>query len=174
MMIVSLQPDSEALWPPIGQISVQIERRGSQLWLQYSLFGEMSQVRWPESVDRERTEGLWKHTCLEAFVRTPTGYCEFNLAPSGQWASYRFDGYRKGMTLAPETVRLIVNDGRADYLDIGALFDLPPGADLMGISAVIEDVKGGLTYYAFHHAPGKPDFHHPDSFALVVPPPEPA
>ena len=44
-------------------------------------------------------EGLWRHTCFEAFIKAPgrTSYHEFNFAPSGQWAAYRFDAYREGM-----------------------------------------------------------------------------
>ena len=38
----------------------------------------------------------------------------------------------------------------------------------------MKDVDGGISYWALAHPPGKPDFHHPDSFALTLPPPEPA
>jgi hypothetical protein len=38
----------------------------------------------------------------------------------------------------------------------------------LGLSAVIEDIDGRLSYWALKHPPGKPDFHHPDSFALDV------
>jgi hypothetical protein len=33
---------------------------------------------------------------------------------------------------------------------------------------VVEDEHGALSYWALKHAPGKPDFHHPDSLALRV------
>lgn len=172
-MRVSLTPNPETLWPPIHRIEVEIRRRGDQLWLNYLISGDTSRVRWPGPAAAERTDGLWAHTCVEAFIRTDTGYHEFNLATSGQWASYRFDGYRQGMTVADEEVVLKSLEGRGDYTDIGGLFDLPPGADRLALSAVIEDVDGGVSYWAFAHAPGKPDFHHPDSFALILPPPEP-
>src|SRR5690606_4833582 len=34
-------------------------------------------------------DGLWAHTCCEAFVAVAgeTGYREYNFSPSGQWAS---------------------------------------------------------------------------------------
>jgi hypothetical protein len=41
-----------------------------------------------------------------------------------------------------------------------------------GLSAVVETKDGGISYWALAHPPGKPDFHHPDSFALTLPPPE--
>lgn len=34
------------------------------------------------------------------------------------------------------------------------------------ISAVIEEADGTKSYWALAHAPGKPDFHHADAFAL--------
>ncbi len=43
----------------------------------------------------------------------------------------------------------------------------------LGLSVVIEDVDGNLTYWALAHPSDKPDFHHPDSFVLTLPP-EPA
>jgi hypothetical protein len=33
---------------------------------------------------------------------------------------------------------------------------------------VIEEKSGLLSYWALKHPPGKPDFHHPDAFALEV------
>ena len=51
----------------------------------------------------QRRDGLWQHTCFEAFfgVLGSDDYWEFNLAPSGDWNVYRFAGYRAGQT--PET-----------------------------------------------------------------------
>jgi hypothetical protein len=34
---------------------------------------------------------------------------------------------------------------------------------------VIEEVDGGLSYWALAHPPGKPDFHDPNCFALELP-----
>lgn len=39
----------------------------------------------------------------------------------------------------------------------------------LGLSAVIEETSGAKSYWALAHAPGKPDFHHPDAFALDLP-----
>jgi len=38
----------------------------------------------------------------------------------------------------------------------------------LGLSAVIEEISGHRSYWALAHPPGKADFHHSDSFALVV------
>jgi hypothetical protein len=36
------------------------------------------------------------------------------------------------------------------------------------LAAVIEDENGGLSYWALRHPPGKPDFHHPNAFAMTI------
>ena len=38
----------------------------------------------------------------------------------------------------------------------------------LGLSAVIEDDSGTLSYWALRHPSARPDFHHPDSFALEL------
>ena len=36
----------------------------------------------------------------------------------------------------------------------------------IGLSAVIEDTAGSLSYWALHHPRSKPDFHHRGGFIL--------
>jgi len=40
----------------------------------------------------------------------------------------------------------------------------------LALSAVIEEAKGNKSYWALVHPPGKPDFHHRDSFAYELSP----
>ena len=115
--------------PPPG-LRVEVSRLPAEdparpLRLRFELRGELDAVRLPEPLDGgapRRTDGLWRHTCFEAFVAAPAGpgstaasaasvdtadsvpYVEFNLAPSGAWAIYRFDGYRAGMRPEPAVV----------------------------------------------------------------------
>jgi hypothetical protein len=37
------------------------------------------------------------------------------------------------------------------------------------LAAVVETTRG-ISYWALHHPADKPDFHHPDSFALRLEP----
>ena len=37
-----------------------------------------------------------------------------------------------------------------------------------GLTVIIEEDNGGMSYWALKHAPGKPDFHHRDAFALEL------
>jgi hypothetical protein len=140
----------------------------------------VSDIRMPPVVPAARTDDLWQHTCFEAFVRASSGpaYYEFNFAPSTQWAAYRFDGYRSGMRVAAEidAPAIEARSGLDSYtlqasLELDRLPDLSREASWrLGLSALIEDRSGGMSHWALAHPPGKPDFHHADSFALEFAP----
>ena len=124
-----------------------------------------------------RTDDLWRHTCFEAFVRTGSGpsYYEFNFAPSTQWAAYRFSSYRNGIAAAEIGTPSIEVQSDADRTTLRVSLALDRLPDLsceaswrLGLSAVIEDQSGGMSYWALAHPPGKPDFHHADCFALEL------
>lgn len=148
------------------------------LVFQYSLVADMSRVRVPSSGMGERADVLWKHTCFEAFVAPAdaSGYHEFNFSPSLDWAIYRFSAYREGMSPAEigRTPEISVRRGDnglelQSAVRLGHLAGLPDARQLrIALAAVIEDENGRLSYWGLRHPPGKPDFHHPNSFALEV------
>ncbi|WP_448658159.1 DOMON-like domain-containing protein [Sphingomonas sp. CJ99] len=129
----------------------------------------------PEATRPGRTEGLWRTTCFELFVRDgAAAYREFNFSPSSQWAAYRFAGYRAGMAELPlsQPPRIACRvDGEA-FLMVAVIEAgiLRSGARI-ALSAVIEEVDGTKSYWALAHPPGPPDFHHPDCFVLDLPAP---
>ena len=161
-----------------------------ELRFRYRLDGDPRRIRIPSARAAGRTDGLWRHTCFEAFARIDDApqYLELNFAPSGQWAAYRFEGYREGMCPLefdepPQiTVRgeggLAPEGTRSSLLELEArvrlsLVDGAGGRRLrLGLCAVVEDDTGGLSYWALQHAPGRPDFHHPQAFALELPVPQ--
>ncbi len=164
-------------------IEVGISRpMASMLGLRFSLTGDLDALVIPPRLDSRRTDELWKHTCFEAFLRGPRqgdlgeAYAEFNFAPSTRWAAYRFDGYRAGMTPLNFAFTPMVTSTRAGgQLEVRTMLDLS-GVDLLpetaawtaGVSAVIEEVGGRISYWAAAHAPTRPDFHHSDGFALEL------
>jgi hypothetical protein len=144
----------------------------------YALHADLSRVRLPAVSGGERRDGLWRHTCFEAFVSTPgvPGYYEFNFSPGGDWAAYHFDDYRHGMapaelTQAP-TLHVQVRAARLELfatVELAGLPDLDPARQLrLALAAVVEDEAGTLSYWSLQHPPGKPDFHHPDAFTLEL------
>jgi len=149
------------------------------LRITYLLQGDMPRLKIPAKCSPRRADRLWEHTCFEVFIRfgDDPSYYEFNVAPSGEWAVYWFRSYRDygplpSESCVPETdVRCEV-----DRIDFDAavrsdrLSTKSWGANLrLGLSAVIEANDGSLSHWALKHPEAKPDFHHPDSFALEIP-----
>ena len=144
------------------------------LSLVFVLEADLSRLRIPEPGVSRRGDGLWRQTCFEAFVKAGKGpeYREFNFSPSSEWAAYAFHGYREGAELGIELDPGIEVHWSGDRLELDAEIRrdfLPPGRSLrLGLSAVLEDADGVLSYWALQHPPGKPDFHHTDAFALPL------
>ncbi|MGH8711230.1 MAG: DOMON-like domain-containing protein, partial [Burkholderiales bacterium] len=125
-----------------------------------------------------RTDGLWQHTCCEAFVmgeEDVPGYYEFNFAPSSLWAGYRFHGYRAGGAaiepVPPPAIALAGDRGRICLdvvLSLESILELREATRLrLALAVVIEEKSGSLSYWALAHPSHRPDFHHADAFALV-------
>ena len=161
----------------IDSIAVEVSHveGGAQVLLRYEATGNIGELLLPPPASPERADDLWKHTCFEAFVRQPgsADYSEFNFSPSGQWAAYRFDGYRSGMRSADASAPAIAGSlGQTQYA-LHVAFDLPGGPPWrLALSAVIEETNGRKSYWALAHGPGKPDFHHADAFAYELAPTE--
>ena len=135
--------------------------------LRYRLEGDVDALAIP-SPAAGAADGLWRHTCLEAFVQDGDGpgYHEFNFSPSGQWAVYRFSGERQRMPgdATPPTGPTITTECSADSLVLQAWLPcalLPARPTATGLSAVIETRDGNLSHWALHHPRAdRPDFHH--------------
>lgn len=132
-----------------------------------------------------RADGLWQHTCFEAFIASvgSSAYWEFNLSPAGDWNVYRFDDYRTGqrMETAYQCLPLRVSGPQAAPPDAHGLLpepsalleldlccalppdlreSLPEGTGLeLGLTAVLEQRDGELSYWALTHPGPQPDFH---------------
>lgn len=174
-----LHPDSHSV--AVKNIDVEIAHpRTGRVELSYIVTGQMGSIRMPAAAANARSDGLWRHTCFEAFIHASpnAGYYEFNFSPSGQWAAYQFSSYRSGMRAANEITEVPIKmrsspDGCAlqASLSLDQFRDLPRDRSWrLGLSAVIEDATGGISYWALAHPPGKPDFHHTDSFACEFSP----
>lgn len=169
-MRLQLHPESRC--DAVTSIEADAVRNVGGLALRFVVTGDVSKLALPAKTLPARMDDLWKHTCFEAFVRTEgEAYYEFNAAPSTQWNTYRFDSYRQGMSLAYEIALPDFETRRdADRFEIATTLTLPtrPGPWRAGLSAVIEEANGAKSYWALAHAPGKPDFHHADAFALEL------
>lgn len=163
----------------VARIEVEAVRpRPGALLLQYVVSGAIGDLSLPDTRPSAPADELWRHTCFEAFVRSAPGpaYAEFNFSPSTQWAVYRFSDYREGMSVAREINAPWIEAHATGEsftlqaaLDLNSLSSLPGDAAWrLGLSAVIEETNGCISYWALAHPPGKADFHHPDCFALEL------
>lgn len=142
------------------------------LRLEFVMVGQLDRIAIPDPEIGQRTDELWRHTCFEAFFQLREGgYAEHNYAPSGNWATYVFDGYRAGMqpSISMPYLHVERQQERLSLVAYVDLAELPSRPDLIGLSAVIEEADGTKSYWALAHPPGKPDFHHPDCFVLQLP-----
>ena len=180
-------PWSAALLTPhprtVGQLVDTIEAKlacdeSQMLKLVYRLNGALTRLQIPASRSPRRVDGLWQHTCFEAFIKESgsSDYYEFNFSPSGEWAAYAFRSYRDGGRFDADSMDPAISVNIEDnclVLNTVIGLDRLPAIRLatrllIGLSAVIEASDGSLSYWALKHPSGKPDFHHPDSFALEL------
>jgi hypothetical protein len=171
--------------PAVRAIGGRIARTGGVLTATWTLEGDLDRLRVPAWKGRLIGERLWEHTCFEIFIRADgtgpartSAYRELNFAPSGAWAAFAFEDYRKAAAPAHAYVDPEIAVRRGD-----SAFELEASVRLehlsktflqtplvLGVSAVIEVCDGGLSYWALAHPAGKPDFHHPEAFQLVISP----
>jgi hypothetical protein len=140
------------------------------LAVRYRIEGDLERLCIPAArAPTSRGERLWQRTCCEIFIaRAGTAaYREFNFSPSGEWAAYAFERYREGGPCAADDPKIALRRS-VDALELQASIPLETGKTLVALSAVIEHADGSLSYWALRHPPGKPDFHHPDAFALEL------
>jgi hypothetical protein len=175
MPFATLMPHPSTPCEFVHGLTVEVQwLRAGALRLVYRLEGDIACLNVPAPRQPARADELWRHTCFEIFVRTPhdEAYVEFNFAPSGLWAAYRFAGYRSGMTpMNPVTAPSIVCRQSSQHLGIDVQLDLPQsmtGRLEAALSAILEDRQGKMSYWALAHPQGKPDFHDTAGFALSI------
>ena len=160
-------------------VTVDVTRAGAgELMLAYRVTDPKGALVVPAPAAGARKDDLWTRTCFEAFICFPGGdaYYELNLSPSTEWGAYRFDGFRAGMAMAD-----VIDTPRVAWRKTGDGFQLEALADLsglaglpvdrpwrLGLTAVIEDAPGQLSYWALTHPPGVPDFHNAAGWVAKV------
>lgn len=161
-----------------GVDAAVVRDAANRLMFSFRLDGATARLQVPDAGPALRADGLWQHSCFEAFLRVDDAECyyEFNFSPSGAWAAYRFAGRRTGRSLPVMAAPVIAAEratesfGLSVILPLAGLPDLAHAAAIQaGLAAVIEDDHGTLSYWALAHASPQPDFHDPASFRLIVP-----
>jgi hypothetical protein len=142
----------------------------------YEVTGDLAGLSVPAAGPARRVDGLWRHTCFEAFAAVPgaPAYVELNFAPSGEWAAYAFSAYRVPAAAPALAAPRIRTERAATRLLLEARLDAPPwpaaaAAVEVALSAVLELADGSLGYYALTHPAPRPDFHDRRGFARAFP-----
>lgn len=176
MRSAALAPHPDHPAAAVDGLQAAIGRNGGLVSLSYVVTGRIPELEIPPRASPTRRDELWRHTCLELFVRAPDapGYVEVNLSPSSEWAVYAFTGYRQRAADPAVPAPFIDAEGGRTRFELTATLDLsgllPPDAPWrVGLAAVLEARRGGLSYWSLAHPPGRPDFHHADGFALALP-----
>lgn len=162
------------------RIDGSVCRLGCQLQLHYRLQGPLAELLIPSAPAKgapKRQDGLWLHTCLEAFwaVENQPGYWELNISPAGPWNLYQLDNYREGLKPEPALAAMATSIvQRSNELQLKVAFSLPEAIGLdqvlqLSVAAVIEQQNKQISYWALAHPGPGPDFHRRDGFLLRLP-----
>ena len=177
---IALACHSGAFTDAVRGLAARVRRKSEELAVTYVVDGDIGRLRVPAQRPSRPAHELWRHTCCEVFVARQglLAYHEINLSPSGEWAAYAFDGYRTPRMGGANRIELAPHvsiRSSASRLELDAVIRLDRleasyvHAPLsLALSAVIEDSAGALSYWALRHPAGKPDFHHPQAFALEL------
>jgi hypothetical protein len=170
---------------PVGiplALSVAVSLNSTGLQLRYVTTGNCAALRIPHATEKPGpADGLWRHTCLEAFVAVEgdAAYREFNFSPSGQWATYSFASERVQTSLNVDAAMQPSPHihSSSEQLTLTAHLSwtaLPPRGSVLNValSAVMEEANGQLSYWALQHPCAQPDFHHPAGRSLRLALPE--
>ncbi len=156
---------------PVRSVTAAVTATPGGCVAEFRLDGYMDAIVVPASASAERRDNLWQTTCFEIFWQPlgGTGYREFNLSPSGEWAAYDFDSFRTGMRDAPvDSISIACShDGAGLVLTASIAADLPDPAQV-ALNAVVEHVGGAKQYWALAFPPGKPEFHSEANRALTI------
>lgn len=158
-----------------GQVALQ----GDRLRIRYQLSGDLGSVKLPPpaAAGPARCDGLWEHTCFELFLAAEgmEPYWEVNLAPNGHWNLYRLDRYRHGLAPMPDRDALpVAVDTTPEQLHLSLELLLPQElvwacrqrALRLGVTTVIEQRGGALSFWALAHGGPQADFHRREDFLL--------
>ncbi|OUC15704.1 MAG: hypothetical protein B0A82_05400 [Alkalinema sp. CACIAM 70d] len=186
MQSFTLQPFTSPKTPPVPQtlqLTGTIDRRENFLTVHYRLQGLQnaqdlcdSLTIAPPAKIPERRDNLWETTCFEFFLglQNSPQYWEFNLSPAGHWNVYRFTDYRQGMEPETQITSLPFQVNQQNHqLDLMIEFNLASIISAtqwleVGITTVVQDCAGTVTYWALTHPGDQADFHRRDSFIVPL------
>ena len=166
-----LQVSGELIWNRDGQLELSFGVLAAAASGLNELVVPGGLIDGPQMAGQRRDE-LWTTTCFEAFLAIPDqpGYWEINLAPNGDWALYRFEGYRSGQSQQPlerppeVTLRRWHHQLRLDArLDLSNWWPDERCPEL-ALTTVLDRGANGISHWALRHGDSRADFHDRSTF----------
>ena len=169
-----LRPHAATRVPPGWGVSIATRWSPGALLIEYTLAVPAGRIALPRrSAVPAARDFLWKRTCGELFVgvRGEPGYIEFNFSPSGDWASYAFDGYRENSRSRPwagpsPEVRVMPGEGATRLVAVvpqQAFLCLQRDGRMPPLEAaftlVLETDRGDISFWSIAHPRATPEFH---------------
>lgn len=159
-------------------IGCTAKRDARNLEVVFGLSGKLDEI----AIDYEFGEStcMWEHTCFEVFLSIPNEakYWELNVSGFGHWNILKFTNYHERAHFDAECLRTSVRIAETDSNNRKIAICLPllqlfvedelAGDLLLNLAAVVESRAGVLSYWSHYHAGSHPDFHHRDSFSVII------
>lgn len=152
-------------------IQADIEIDGQTLVFKYDIIDPDGKILIPkpEIEILARQDGLWNHTCFEAFLAIPNSpsYYEFNFSPKSAWNVYKFTNYREPQPpKRSEDFSIKKMDVSGTKFIVQCENHTAFSQFEVSLNAVIEFHDHQKHYFALAHNGGKPDFHLRKNFII--------
>lgn len=164
--------------PPKITIDCELNTTADSVFISYKVQGELPAIDLGEGQPHHaRVIKLWEKSCFELFIKNAEdNYIEFNFSPEFEWncfyfikkgdalAEYaRMDSVKFDILLSLDVFHLIVELDKKKFPD-----HFFQGRIQAGITSVIKEKTGKLSYWALSHHDTRPNFHDFRSFTAVV------
>lgn len=157
-------------------IEAELNTNQDALFISYKVTGkELPLIDLGHEIPQhKRVIKLWEKTCFELFIKNQKdSYVEFNFSPEFEWNAFyfvkkgatlteyeRIDSVKTDILLSLNVFHLIVQIDKRKFPD--GFFD---GNELSaGVTSVVKQKNGSLSYWALSHEDTRPNFHDFRSF----------
>ncbi len=158
---------------PSVTIETELISREDAFFVSYKLTGDIKSIDLGGDPVHARKIKLWEKTCFELFIKNKNDqYMEFNFSPVFEWNAFFFN--KKGDALkefekvsavkidilhSMEVFKVIVEIKKKDFPDDFFTLDMSAG-----LTTVLKERNGRLSYWALSHEDQRPNFHDFRSF----------
>lgn len=158
---------------PLINIECELISRDDAFFVSYKLTGDLKSIDLGTEPHHARIIKLWEKTCFELFIKNKKDqYMEFNFSPVFEWNAFFFD--KKGDALqefekmasvkmdilhSMEVFKVIVEIKKSQFPE-----DFFTEGMSAGLTTVLKERAGRLSYWALSHEDQRPNFHDFKSF----------